>query len=60
MMYIIMCSNTTCPSKKDCHRFTTECPPERQVYGEFAVKEGEDKCENFYPNAEYKLKYKKK
>lgn len=45
-----MCSNALCHSKDYCYRFTATPNIHRQSYMGFGPKEGEDKCDDFWPN----------
>ena len=49
-MDISMCENRKCPSSKYCYRFTAIPSEFRQSYADFTVKNGEDKCDNFWSN----------
>lgn len=53
-MDISMCRNEECPSKSECYRFTATPEPLYQSYADFEPLEGEDKCEYFWDNTEYK------
>ena len=55
---ISMCANALCPSKIYCYRFTAKPSEFRQTYAGFIVKEGEDKCDDFYPNGKESEKCK--
>lgn len=47
---ISMCSNSTCPSKMLCYRYTATPNPYRQSYGLFSVTPEHSQCEYFTPN----------
>lgn len=47
---ISMCANALCPSKNYCYRFTAKPSEFCQSYAGFSPKEGDDKCDMFYPN----------
>lgn len=48
-MQISMCANTSCPSRKECLRFTW-ISGKLQEYKLFTPKEWQDKCDNFLSN----------
>jgi hypothetical protein len=46
---ISMCTNTLCPSKEYCYRFTA-IPSYRQSYTSFNIKQNADICDMFWSN----------
>lgn len=48
MSDISMCLNEECLARNVCHRYTAE-PNEYQWYSDYQPKEGEEKCEKFWP-----------
>jgi hypothetical protein len=50
MADIAKCVNALCPSKEYCYRFTAKPSAFCQSYGGFTLKEGDDKCDMFWPN----------
>tara|TARA_R110000744_G_scaffold344063_1_gene449306 strand:+ start:194 stop:385 length:192 start_codon:yes stop_codon:yes gene_type:complete len=47
MADISMCSNSTCPSRKECYRFRAIANPHRQSQASFKPDEGKKKCDYF-------------
>ncbi len=46
---ISKCMNEECLARNVCHRYTAE-PSEYQWYSDYQPKDGEERCESFWPN----------
>ena len=44
-----LCKNEECPSKEHCYRFRAQ-PDCHQVYAQFTVPAGKDRCAYYIPN----------
>lgn len=55
---ISMCANKQCPSREQCYRFTA-APSTFQSYMKFEVANGDNKCDYFWDNKEYKNEKRK-
>jgi hypothetical protein len=45
---ISKCNNEECLARNMCYRYTAE-PSEYQWYSDYQPKDGEEKCEHFWP-----------
>jgi hypothetical protein len=50
MSDIAKCSDSLCPSKEYCHRFTAPASLVYQSYGGFSREQDADNCEMFWSN----------
>jgi len=50
MADIAKCSDSLCPSKDYCYRFTAPASLVYQSYGGFSREEDADNCDMFWPN----------
>lgn len=53
MADITMCIGSTCPSKKECYRYTAPANPYWQAYSNFFIniKTEEDRCSHYFPDS---------